>query len=181
MPQIEVSFDIDANGIMHVSAKDLGTGKQQAIQITSSSGLNEEEIKRVLKEAEMHAQEDKQRREKIDVRNQLDSLIYNNEKTIKEYGEKLSEGVKSELSAANEAAKKVLEREDATEMKNEIEKLNSVAGKAASEIYKSTGNQGGGQGGPQGGEGGQGGQGGPQQGPEGEKKDDVVDADYKEV
>ena len=190
MPQIEVSFDIDANGIMHVSAKDLGTGKQQAIQITSSSGLNEEEIKRVVKDAEMHAQEDKQRREKIDVRNQLDSLIYNNEKTIKEYGEKLSEGVKTELSAANDAAKKVLEREDISEMKTEIETLNSVAGKAASEIYKSTGNQGGdqggdGQGGPQGGQGSQGGQGGqgggPQQGPEGEKKDDVVDADYKEV
>jgi molecular chaperone DnaK len=186
VPQIEVSFDIDANGIMHVSAKDLGTGKQQAIQITASSGLNEEEIKRVVKDAEIHAQEDKQRREKIDVRNQLDSLIYNNEKTIKEYGEKLSEGVKSELSAANEAAKKVMEREDTTEMKNEIEKLNSVAGKAASEIYKSTGNQGGGQqgsgqSGPQGGPGSQGGEGGPQQGPEGEKKDDVVDADYKEV
>jgi len=98
----------------------------------------------------------------------------------------LSEGVKSELSAANEAAKKVMEREDTTEMKNEIEKLNSVAGKAASEIYKSTGNQGGGQqgsgqSGPQGGPGSQGGEGGPQQGPEGEKKDDVVDADYKEV
>jgi len=75
VPQIEVSFDIDANGIMHVSAKDLGTGKQQAIQITASSGLNEEEIKRVVKDAEIHAQEDKQRREKIDVRNQLDSLI----------------------------------------------------------------------------------------------------------
>lgn len=185
IPQIEVAFDIDANGIMHVSAKDLGTGKQQAIQITASSGLNEEEIKRVVKDAEMHAQEDKQKREKIDVRNQLDSLIYNNEKTIKEYGEKLSEGVKTELSAANDAAKKVLEREDVAEMKSEIEKLNSVAGKAASEIYKNAGNQGGGQqGGDQGqggGQGGQGGQGGPQQGPEGEKKDDVVDADYKEV
>ena len=181
MPQIEVSFDIDANGIMHVSAKDLGTGKQQAIQITSSSGLSEEEIKRVLKEAEMHAQEDKQKREKIDVRNQLDSLIYNNEKTIKEYGAKLSDAVKSELTAANDAAKKVLEREDVNEMRTEIETLNSVAGKAASEIYKSTGDQGGGQAGPQGGQGGPGGQGEPQQGPEGEKKDDVVDADYKEV
>ncbi len=178
VPQIEVAFDIDANGIMHVSAKDLGTGKQQAIQITASSGLSEEEIKRVLKEAEMHAQEDKQKREKIDVRNQLDSLIYNNEKTIKEYGAKLSDGVKSELTAANDAAKKVMEREDINEMKSEIEKLNSVAGKAASEIYKSTGDQGGGQAGPQGG---QGGQGEPQQEANGEKKDDVVDADYKEV
>jgi len=177
VPQIEVSFDIDANGIMHVSAKDLGTGKQQAIQITAASGLSEEDIKKVVKDAEMHAQEDKLKREKIDLRNQLDNLIYNNEKTLKEYSEKLSDAVKSELTAANEAAKKVLERDDAGEIKSEIEKLNSVAGKAASEIYKGAGDQ---QQGPQGGQ--QGPQ-GPQQeqGPEGEKKDDVIDADYKEV
>jgi molecular chaperone DnaK len=177
VPQIEVSFDIDANGIMHVSAKDMGTGKQQAIQITAASGLSEEDIKKVVKDAEMHAQEDKLKREKIDLRNQLDNLIYNNEKTLKEYGEKLSDAVKTELTAANEAAKKVFEKDDATEIKAEIEKLNSVAGKAASEIYKSAGDQ---QQGPQGG---QQGPHGPQQeqGPEGEKKDDVIDADYKEV
>ena len=114
--------------------------------------------------------------QKIDLRNQLDNLIYNNEKTLKEYSEKLSEPVKTELTAANEAAKKVLEKDDATEIKAEIEKLNSVAGKAASEIYKSAENK---QPGAE--------QQGPQQGaqqeeqPSGEKKDDVIDADYKEV
>ena len=173
VPQIEVSFDIDANGIMHVSAKDLGTGKQQAIQITAASGLSEEEIKKVLKEAEMHAAEDKQKKEKIEVRNQLDNLIYNNEKTIKEYGEKIGEALKNELSTAVESAKKVLEKDDISEMKTEIEKLNSVAGKAASEIYKGTGDQ---QAQQQ-----QGPQPGEQQEAGGEKKEDVIDADYKEV
>ncbi|HOW16274.1 MAG TPA: molecular chaperone DnaK, partial [bacterium] len=88
VPQIEVSFDIDANGIIHVSAKDLGTGKQQAIQITASSGLSEEEIKKIVKEAELHAQEDKQKKERAEARNHLDNLIYNTEKTLKEYGDK---------------------------------------------------------------------------------------------
>jgi len=180
VPQIEVSFDIDANGIMHVSAKDMGTGKQQAIQITAASGLSEEDIKKVVKDAEMHAQEDKQKKEKIETRNQLDNLIYNNEKTLKEYGAKISDAVKSELTAANEAAKKVLERDNVEEIKSEIEKLNSIAGKAASEIYKSAGDQqqGGGQPGAE--------QQGPQQNTQqeaagGEKKEDVIDADYKEV
>jgi len=179
VPQIEVSFDIDANGIIHVGAKDLGTGKQQAIQITASSGLSEDEIKKVIKDAELHAQEDKEKKEKIEARNQLDGLIYNTEKTVKEYGEKIGEALKTELTTAVEEAKKVLAKDDVNEIKSEIEKLNTVAGKAASEIYKQTSGSGGGQtGGPQGGQGGGEQAGG---GDSGEKKDDVINADYKEV
>ncbi|MEI6080181.1 MAG: molecular chaperone DnaK [bacterium] len=181
VPQIEVSFDIDANGIIHVSAKDLGTGKQQAIQITSSSGLNEEEIKKIVREAEAHAQEDKDKRERAEVRNQLDGLVYSTEKTVKEYGEKIDAAIKAELTTEIEEAKKVLTKDDLTEMKAQIEKLNTVAGKAASEIYKTTsGPQGGGQEGQ--GEPGQGGQGqGGNQANGGEGKEDVINADFKEV
>ena len=186
VPQIEVSFDIDANGIIHVSAKDLGTGKQQAIQITSSSGLNEEEIKKIVREAEAHAQEDKDKKEKAEVRNQLDGLVYSTEKTVKEYGDKIDASIKSELTTEIEEAKKILTKDDVTEMKAQIEKLNTVAGKAASEIYKTTsGPQGGGQEGQgSGGQGepGQGGQGqGGNQANGGDGKEDVINADFKEV
>ncbi|MFH1224092.1 MAG: molecular chaperone DnaK [Pseudomonadota bacterium] len=184
VPQVEVSFDIDANGIMHVGAKDLGTGKQQAIQITASSGLSEEEIKKIVKDAEMHAQEDKAKREKIEARNQLDGLIYNTEKTIKEYGDKIGD-LKSELTSAVEEAKKALNSDDVALMKEQTEKLNTAAGKAANEIYKQSSGGQGGQGGPQGdGQGGAGGGGnsdGGQSGTDGGKKDDVINADYKEV
>lgn len=175
VPQIEVAFDIDANGIMHVSAKDLGTGKQQAIQITASSGLNEEEIKRIVKEAEAHAQEDKEKREKAEVRNQLDGLVYSTEKTLKEYGEKIDASIKTELTTEIEEAKKVLTKDDISEMKTHIERLNTVAGKAASEIYKqsSANNQ---QQGPSDGSAEQQGTPNTETG-----KDEVIDADYKEV
>ncbi len=176
VPQIEVSFDIDANGIIHVSAKDLGTGKQQAIQITASSGLSEEEIKKIVKEAELHAQEDKQKKERAEARNHLDNLIYNTEKTLKEYGDKLDGTLKTEMNSALEEAKKAVAKDDLNEIKSQTEKLNTVAGKAASEIYKHTSQQG------------QAGQAqGQQPNAEGQtaegetKKEDVVDADYKEV
>ena len=94
IPQIEVTFDIDANGIVHVSAKDLGTGKEQSIKITASSGLNEEEIKKMVRDAEAHAADDKKRREVVEARNQLDSLIYTTEKSLKEFGEKVDSGEK---------------------------------------------------------------------------------------
>ena len=186
VPQIEVAFDIDANGIMHVSAKDLGTGKQQAIQITASSGLKEEEIKNIVKEAEAHAQEDKDQKEKAETRNHLDGLIYSTEKTLKEYGEKIDASVKTELSAELEEAKKVLAKDDLNEMKEHVEKLNTIAGKAASEIYKQSAgaNQqgpagdGSGQAGPNS-SGGPNGSGAENTGKNG--KDDVIDADYKEV
>src|SRR5438445_4617815 len=97
MPQIEVTFDIDANGIVHVSAKDLGTGKEQSIKITASSGLSEQEIKQMVKDAEAHAAEDKQRKETVEARNQLDSLIYSTEKSLKEYGADLDASVKENI------------------------------------------------------------------------------------
>jgi molecular chaperone DnaK len=185
IPQIEVAFDIDANGIMHVTAKDLGTGKEQAIRITASSGLNEEEIKKIVKDAEAHAEEDKQKREKAEVRNQLDGLVYSTEKTLKEYGEKVDASIKAELTTELEEAKKVLTKDDINDMKAHVEKLNTIAGKAASEIYKSSSSSG--QQGPTGGEGSGGGQssggsgGGQNASGNGDGKDDVIDADYKEV
>ncbi|HEX9443306.1 MAG TPA: molecular chaperone DnaK, partial [Candidatus Binatia bacterium] len=100
VPQVEVTFDIDANGIVHVTAKDLGTGKEQSIKITASSGLNEEEIKKMVKDAEAHADEDKKRKEAAEARNQLDSLIYSTEKSLKEYGGELEPGVKETIEAA---------------------------------------------------------------------------------
>ena len=172
VPQIEVAFDIDANGIIHVSAKDLGTGKQQAIQITASSGLTEEEIKKIVKEAELHAQEDKEKKERAEARNHLDNLIYNTEKTLKDYGDKLDESLKTEMTSALEEAKKAVGKDDLNELKSQTEKLNAVASKAASEIYKHTSQQGQTPGQEQ-----------PGAQPEGgeQKKEDVVDADYKEV
>jgi len=100
LPQIEVTFDIDANGIVHVSAKDLGTGKEQSIRITASSGLAEEEIKKMVKDAEAHAAEDKKRREGVEARNQLDTLIYTTEKSLAEYGDKIDAGDKQTIEEA---------------------------------------------------------------------------------
>jgi hypothetical protein len=97
VPQIEVTFDIDANGIVHVSAKDLGTAKEQSIKITANSGLSDEEIKKMVKDAEAHAEEDKAKRELIEARNQLDSLVYASERSMKEFGEKLSADEKAVL------------------------------------------------------------------------------------
>lgn len=136
VPQIEVTFDIDANGILNVSAKDLGTGKQQAIQITASSGLNEEEINRIVKEAELHAEEDKKNKEKIEAKNNLDNMIYNTEKTLKESDAKISEALKNETKEAVEAAKKVLQTENHEDIKAELERITTVAQKLAGEIYQ---------------------------------------------
>ena len=109
MPQIEVTFDIDANGILNVTAKDNATGKDQKITITSSSGLSKEEVERMAKEADAHAAEDKEKREEIEARNGLDSLVYNIEKMLKESGDKVSGSDKSEVESALADAKKTLE------------------------------------------------------------------------
>ncbi|MCL4152359.1 UNVERIFIED_CONTAM: hypothetical protein GTU68_055670, partial [Idotea baltica] len=109
VPQIEVTFDIDANGIVHVSAKDLGTGKEQSIQITASSGLSDEEIQQMVKEAEAHAEEDKKRRDQVEAKNQLDGLVYSTSNSLKEHGSSLSDEEKTSIEEALEAAKKVLE------------------------------------------------------------------------
>ncbi|MBL8603898.1 MAG: Hsp70 family protein, partial [Myxococcales bacterium] len=136
MPQIEVTFDIDANGILHVSAKDLGTGKDQKITIQGSSGLSKEEVERMTKEAELHAAEDKKRKEAVETKNQLDTAIYQLEKTLKEAGDKLDAGVKSKGEAAIADAKKDLESNDTDRMKAALEKISSVGAEIYQEAQK---------------------------------------------
>ena len=133
LPQIEVTFDIDANGILHVSAKDLGTGKDQKITIQGSSGLSKEEVEKMTKEAELHAAEDKKRREAVETRNQLDSTIYQLEKTLKETGDKLAADKKSKIEAALAEAKKDLESNDADRMKTAVDNLTKVGGELYAE------------------------------------------------
>jgi molecular chaperone DnaK len=152
IPQIEVTFDIDANGIVHVSAKDLGTGKEQKIRIESSSGLNDQDIDRMVKEAELHAEEDKKEREKAEVRNEADSMIYSTEKNIKDLGEKVSAADKSKAEEAIADLRKILEGGDTQAIKDKTEALKQVSYKIAEELYKqqaAAGQQpGGGAGGP---------------------------------
>jgi molecular chaperone DnaK len=136
IPQVEVAFDIDANGIVNVSAKDLGTGKEQQITITSSSGLSEDEINNMVKEADSHSEEDKQRREKIETRNQLDSLIYNTEKTVNENKEKLPSDDLQEIEDAIKDGKKALESEDMNTMKEASERITKASHKLAEVIYQ---------------------------------------------
>jgi molecular chaperone DnaK len=128
MPQIEVTFDIDANGILHVSAKDLGTGKDQKITIQGSSGLSKEVVEKMSKEAELHAEEDRKRKEAVETKNQLDSAIYQLEKTLKESGDKIAADVKSKGEAAIADAKKELESNDTARMKAAMEKLSAAGG-----------------------------------------------------
>ncbi|MGH7965970.1 MAG: molecular chaperone DnaK, partial [Candidatus Binatia bacterium] len=123
LPQVEVTFDIDANGIVHVNAKDLGTGKEQSIRITASSGLAESEIKQMVKDAELHAEEDKRKRERIEARNQLDSLIYTTEKSLKDHRNEVDAAAASSIEAALEKAKKALESEDLDVIKAATDEL----------------------------------------------------------
>jgi molecular chaperone DnaK len=135
VPQIEVTFDIDANGIVHVAAKDLGTGKEQSIKITASSGLNEDEIKQMVKDAEAHAAEDKKRKETVEARNQLDSLVYSTEKSLKEYGSDLDAGVRENIETALKRAKEALEGQDAQAMRAAAEQLSQSSHKLAEAMY----------------------------------------------
>jgi molecular chaperone DnaK len=135
LPQIEVTFDIDANGIVNVSAKDLGTGKEQSIKITASSGLSEEEIEKLVKDAELHAEEDKDKRELVDARNAADSLIYATEKSLKEAGEKLDANTKGEIENAIDKLKKAMEGEDTAEIKQLSEELTQISHKIAEVLY----------------------------------------------
>ncbi|WP_186645434.1 molecular chaperone DnaK [Fluviispira vulneris] len=146
VPQIEVTFDIDANGILNVSAKDLGTGKEQKITVTNSGGLSEADIKRMMEEAERHAAEDKARRETIDVRNKLDSIIFQTEKNLRENGDKLPAEMKSSLETELASARSVLETksEDKAALEAAITSLEAKAHKLAEEMYKNTGAQPGG-------------------------------------
>ncbi len=136
LPQIEVTFDIDANGIMHVSAKDKATGKEQKIRIESSSGLSEEEIEKMKKQAEQHAQEDKKKRETVEAKNQLDTLIYSAEKSVKEHGDKVSEEEKKKIEEAVKKAKEKLSGEDPEEMKKAQEELQQATHKLSEAMYQ---------------------------------------------
>ena len=138
LPQIEVTFDIDANGIVNVSAKDLGTGKEQSIKITASSGLSEEEIQNLFKDAELHAEEDKKKRELVDARNAADSLIYATEKSIQEAGDKLDAGAKGDIENAIATLKKAMEGEDTAEIKRLSEELTQASHKLAEVLYSQT-------------------------------------------
>jgi molecular chaperone DnaK len=135
MPQIEVTFDIDANGIVHVSAKDLGTGKEQSIKITASSGISEKEIKEMIKEAELHSQEDREKREIAEARNQADALIYSTEKTMKEHGENIDPSEKQNIEEAIAKLKKEMEGSDAQAIKDACEALNNASHKLAEAMY----------------------------------------------
>jgi len=139
VPQIEVTFDIDANGIVHVSAKDLGTGKEQKIRIESSSGLSEDEIEKMVKESELHAEEDRKEKEKVEAANEADSLIYSTEKSLKDFGDKISDSDKAAIEAGVEGLKKALESGDLEQIKAKSEELKQAAHKLAEEVYKNTG------------------------------------------
>ncbi len=186
MPQIEVTFDIDANGIVNVSAKDLGTGKEQAITITASSGLSENEISNMVNEAEEHAEEDKRSKELIDQRNNLDSLIYSTEKTLGEHREKIPMAEISNIEKAIEEAKETLKTDDLEKMKQAGENLTKASHKLAEIMYQEAQQQyqqqQPGAGGAAGGAAGEGAAGGPGTSAGGGKEDeDVVDAEYEDV
>jgi len=174
VPQIEVTFDIDANGIVNVSAKDQATGKEQSIQITASSGLSEEEIDNLVKDAELHAEDDKKKRELVDARNTADALIYSTEKSIKDLGDKVDSETKSKVEDAIAPLKKAMEGEDVAEIKRLSEELTQESHKLAEAMYKQASQEA-----------------GPQQ-PDADQAntdqpgaatpdDDVVDADFEEV
>jgi molecular chaperone DnaK len=135
MPQVEVVFDIDANGILHVTAKDKATGKEQKIRIEASSGLSDGEVDRMVKDAEKNAEEDKKRRESIDARNRLDSMTYDVEKNAKEWSDRLAPGTKENLDAAVERARKALRGEDTAEIQAAQEELSRVYSEAGQSLY----------------------------------------------
>jgi molecular chaperone DnaK len=173
MPQVEVTFDIDANGIVHVSAKDLGTGKEQKIRIEASSGIDESQIERMVREAEEHSSEDKERRQRVEARNQLDTLVYSTEKTFDENKEKLSPEAIGDIESALADAKKALESEELATLQQATEKLTKASHKLAEVMYQKQG---------EGAEAGHAAGGGPSAGTDagqgGGAEDEVIDAEY---
>ena len=141
IPQIEVSFDIDANGILNVKAQDKGTGKEQKITIKHSSGLTEEEIQKKVKEAEQYAEDDRKQKEKVELHNQADTLIYTTEKTLKDAGEKINDSMKNEINDHISQLRKAMQDDDIDQMKSGIEKLTSSSHKLAEEMYKQSASQ----------------------------------------
>jgi molecular chaperone DnaK len=178
VPQIEVTFDIDANGILNVTAKDTATGKDQKITITSSSGLSKDEVERMAKEADSHAAEDKAQRESIEAKNQLDSMVYNIEKMLKEHGDKISGSERGDVENALADAKKALESNDRSQMDKARERLTTASHKLAEQMYKAAQPQGGAQPGQ-----GAGPSTDAQPGGDGQAKKDegVIDAEYVDV
>ncbi len=173
VPQVEVTFDIDANGIVNVSAKDMATNKEQSIQITASSGLSQEDIDRLVKDAELHAEDDKKKKDMVEARNNADSLIYQTEKSMKELGDKIDSSTKSNVENAISNLKKAMEGEDASEIQRLSEELTQTSHKIAEAMYQQASQAG--AGGPAGQDANPGGQTGSP------PDDDVVDADYEEV
>ena len=169
VPQIEVKFDIDADGILHVSAKDLATNKEQAITIKASSGLSKEDIDRMIREAELHAEEDRRKQEEVEVRNQADNLVYNVEKNLRESGDKLSSGVKAQVEAALNALKEALNKDDVADIRRKMDDLQNASHAMAQELYQKTAQSGASASDQTGGSGGT------------AQDENVVDADYRVV
>ncbi len=139
VPQIEVTFDIDANGILHVSAKDKATGRQQSIQIKASSGLNEEEIQRMVRDAQAHEAEDRNFRELVEVRNRADNLVYTTEKTLRELGDKVASGERQQIEQAVDELKKAVQADDKSEIESKTQRLSELSGKLAEQLYSQAG------------------------------------------
>ncbi|MFN2435616.1 MAG: molecular chaperone DnaK [Desulfotignum sp.] len=169
VPQIEVSFDIDANGIVQVSAKDKATSKEQSIRITAASGLSDEEIKKMVKDAEMHADEDKKKRSLVDTRNQAEALVDQTEKTLKEHGSKVDEETRKTIESAVEALKQAKDTDNVEDIQQKIETLSQASHKLAEVMYQQAASSPDGEGGGSGG------------GTDAQADDDVVDADFEEV
>jgi molecular chaperone DnaK len=167
VPQIEVTFDIDANGIVHVSAKDLATQKEQSVKITASSGLSESDIQRMVKDAEVNAEEDKRKRERVTLKNNLDSTIYQTEKLLKDNGDKVPAATRAELEAVLGDAKTAVQKEDGEAMKKQLEKLTALSHKLAEDMYRAStaGQPGGAQSAP---------------GGEAKKDDEPIEAEFRE-
>jgi molecular chaperone DnaK len=181
MPQIEVTFDIDANGILHVSAKDLGTGKEQKITITASSGLNEEEVKKMVSEAAKHSSEDQKRREAAETRNTADNAVYQTERLLKEQGDKLDAAKKAKAESAVEDLKQALKAGDTDAMKAKMEALNAEMQALSADLYARAKTGGRGRSGDEGG-GPRGKRGEPtQEGGAQKDEGDVIDADFEMV
>ena len=170
VPQIEVTFDIDANGIVHVSAKDMATGNSQDVAITASTNLSDEDIDKAVKDAQAHAEEDKKKKEEIEVKNNAESLVYNSEKTLKDLGDKISGEEKAKVEAEIDNTKKALETSDTAKIKEATEKLTKVFYDMSEQLYKNAN--------PNGATGAQGTE-NAGEGPKTDANGNVYDADYK--
>ncbi|HJB22412.1 MAG TPA: Hsp70 family protein, partial [Candidatus Fournierella merdavium] len=171
VPQIEVTFDIDANGIVHVSAKDLGSGKEQSITITASTNMSKEDIEKSVREAEQFAAEDKKRREEVDARNAADQMVFQTEKTLNELGDKVDAAKKAEVESKLSELKEALKGTDIEAIKAKQEEVQKAFYAISEELYKNAQGSAGAAAGPETGAAGQG----------GKSDDGVVDADFKEV